>query len=82
VLAAAVAGDPGLLTEVGLRAELGLPPSSALATVRADAPPDLPGLEVSPLSAGRWLVRAPDHQILCDALRSLRGGVRVDPEDV
>lgn len=82
VVVAAVAGDPSLLTELELRRELRLPPASALATVRADAAPRLRGVEVSPAGPGRWLVRAPDHSVLCDAVSGLHGGVRVDPDDV
>lgn len=82
VLRAAVAGDPGLFTELALREELRLPPFSALATVRAPAAPGLGGVEVSPIGDGRWLVRAPDHRALCDAVAGLHGGVRVDPTDV
>lgn len=82
VLRAAVAGDPGLLTELDVRKDLRLPPFSALATVRAEMVPGLNGVEVSPLADGRWLVRAPDHRVLCDAVAVLRGGVRVDPDDV
>jgi primosomal protein N' (replication factor Y) len=82
VLRAAVAGDPGLFTELGLREELRLPPFSALATVRAKTAPAPPGVEVSALADGRWLVRARDHRSLCDAVALLHGGVRVDPTDV
>ena len=83
VLRAAVGGDPGLFTELDLREALRLPPFSALATLESDAVPALgAGVEVSPLAAGRWLLRAPDHSTLCDAVASLQGGVRVDPVDV
>ncbi len=84
VLRAAVAGDPGLFTELELRKELQLPPFSALATVRSQDPPEVrgPGVEVSALGEGRWLVRAPDHRALCDAVAPLHGGVSVDPLDV
>lgn len=84
VLRAGVAGDPGLFTELELRRELRLPPFSALATVRSDARPalDAAGVEVSALEPGRWLVRAPDHATLCDAVAPLHGGVGVDPVDV
>lgn len=82
VLRAAVAGDPGLSTESEVRAALRLPPFSALATVRAEAAPALAGVEVSALGEGRWLLRAPDHRVLCDAVSDLRGGVRIDPDDV
>jgi primosomal protein N' len=82
VLRAAVAGDPGLATELELRRALDLPPFSALATVRSLEAPDLEGAEVAPLGPERWLVRAKDHAALSDALATLRGGVRVDPDDV
>lgn len=84
VLRAAVAGDPDLCTDLDLRHDLRLPPFSALATVRSDARPALggEGVEVSPLEPGRWLVRAPDHRVLCDAVALLRGGVGIDPLDV
>jgi primosomal protein N' (replication factor Y) len=84
VLRAAVVGDPGLFTELDLREALRLPPFSALATVKADAMPAFgaEGVDVWPLEAGRWLVRAPDHRTLCDAVAPLHGGVGVDPVDV
>ncbi|MGH9087215.1 MAG: hypothetical protein ACRDYZ_03765, partial [Acidimicrobiales bacterium] len=84
VLRAAVAGDPGLVTERDLRRELALPPCSALAVVTAEGPPPVtgPGIECAPLPDGRWLVRAPDHRTLCDAVSVLHGSVRVDPTDV
>ena len=84
VLRAAVAGDPDLFTELDLRRELRLPPFSALAMLKADAAPALGDerVEVSPLGAGRWLLRAPDHRTLCDAVAPVHGGVRVDPLDV
>ncbi|MDA8310394.1 MAG: hypothetical protein M0Z46_07245 [Actinomycetota bacterium] len=84
VLAAAAAGDPGLFTELGLRAELRLPPFSALATVRSEEPPVLgaQGVEVSALGPGRWLLRAPDHRTLADAVAPLHKGARIDPVDV
>lgn len=82
VLRAATAGDPALLTELDVRRALSLPPYSALAVVTAEDRPVLAGVELSPLAEGRWLVRAPDHRTLCDALSVLHGGVRVDPTDV
>ncbi len=82
VLRAAVHGDPGLATELELRRALDLPPYSALATVKSPDSPVLGGVEVSPLVTGRWLVRGADHTVLCDAVAPLRGGVRVDPDDV
>jgi primosomal protein N' (replication factor Y) (superfamily II helicase) len=82
VIRAAVAGDPGLATELDTRRALELPPFSALATVRSPEAPVLDGVEVSPLGGGRWLVRGKDHTALCDAVAVLHGGVRVDPDDV
>jgi hypothetical protein len=44
------------------------------------------GVAVSSVDADRWLVTAPDHQILCDGLASVsrppgRLRVEVDPTD-
>lgn len=83
VLRAAVAGDPDLFTERELRRELRLPPFSALAVVRSEAEPRRGAeVEVSPLTSGLWLLRAPDHRTLCDAVAPLHGGVSIDPIDV
>ncbi len=95
VLQAALHGDPGRLVEAErpLRVELGLPPAAALATMTGEAADEVaeslagPGLEVGRLGAERWLVRAPDHQVLCSALAAAgrpRGRLRVDvdPRDV
>ncbi|HVX21778.1 MAG TPA: hypothetical protein VHB02_10555 [Acidimicrobiales bacterium] len=93
VLAAAVAGDP--LDELPLRRQLDLPPYAALATLSGDAAAAYgaalaaagPVITAADLGDGRWLVRAPDHRTLCDALAdaprppgTLR--VAVDPTDV
>jgi primosomal protein N' (replication factor Y) len=102
VLDAAVRGDPGRVVEaeLALRRELQLPPAVALAELSGDAGVvgavvaglgERPGVEVLGPADGRWLVRAPDHPALCDALaavgrppgagnRALR--VDVDPVDV
>ena len=87
VLEAAVHADPGRLTtaELARRDALRLPPYSALAEVSGpDAATMVASLPPSVESLGpdsdRWLVRAPDHTILCDALASVtlpRGRVRV-----
>lgn len=82
VLQAAVAGNPGLVTERDVRQALSLPPYAALAVVRSAERPALVGVEVAPLGGERWLVRAPDHTVLCDAVSVLHGGVQVDPTDV
>lgn len=79
VIQAAVRADPGRLavTELALREELRLPPASALAELSGDAArtaalasllQEAPGVEVMGPTDGRWLVRAADHGILCDAL--------------
>jgi len=74
VLEAAVHGDPGRLAgpELALRRELGLPPATALALVSGPGAgayvPALSGVDGADLGDGRWLVRAPDHPTLCDAL--------------
>jgi len=87
VLDAAVHADPGRLTtaELARREALRLPPYTALAEVSgSDAATMVASLPPSVESLGpdgdRWLVRAPDHTILCDALASVtrpRGRVRV-----
>jgi primosomal protein N' (replication factor Y) len=94
VLAAAVAAEPQRLAaaETELRRELQLPPFSALAQVSADGAPALVdglrgqlGVEViGPDNHDAYLLRAPDHAVLCDALASVerRAGrlrVSVDP---
>ena len=94
-LRAAVHADPMVLAvpERELRSALGLPPFGALAVLRG------PGAAVyaerllggdavtlSSMDADRWLVRAPDHTVLCDALAAVprpaeRLRVEVDPTD-
>jgi primosomal protein N' (replication factor Y) (superfamily II helicase) len=101
-LAAAVHADPSRLTdgERELRAGLELPPFAALATVGGPAAQELvaalvgidgrgevEGLSVSSLTDEKWLVKAPDHRTLCDALAAVprpagRVRVEVDPTDV
>ncbi len=87
VLDAAVHADPGRLTtaELGRRKALRLPPFTALAEVSgpdaaamvASLPPSLQRMGPD---GDRWLVRAPNHTVLCDALASAgrpAGRVRV-----
>ncbi len=92
-LVAAVRGDPEVLArrERRVRAELALPPTTALATVEGETGGEFVtglGCEYSALGERRWLVRAPDHVTLCDALareaQSASGRLRivVDPIDV
>jgi primosomal protein N' (replication factor Y) len=96
VLRAAVRGDPTLMSgpERAVRAELGLPPFAGLATLAgpgargfADGLREFDEVSVSVLPAERWLVRAPNHTVLCDALSAIprpQGRLRVvvDPTDV
>jgi len=91
VLAAAVAGNPSLLDDQALRRELALPPAAALALVKGDGADafaaTLVEAEVADLGDGRWLVRAADHQALCDALARTprpagRVQITVDPTDI
>jgi hypothetical protein len=88
VLSAAVAADPGRLDERELRRELRLPPYAALATAGGSAAGDyLAPLGGVDLGDGRWLLRAPDHHTLCDALAGAprpAGDLRVtvDPTDL
>ena len=79
VIRAALEGDPHLVTEAerARRAALGFPPFCALAEVgdqagagfvaalRRVAPP---AVQVLGPVEGSWQVRAPDHDVLCDAL--------------
>ena len=95
-LSAAVHADPSRLTdgERELRSGLGLPPFAALATVGGPAAEEMviglrgiDGLSVSSLDDTKWLVKAPDHDTLCDGLASVprpggRVRVEVDPTDV
>lgn len=96
VLRAAARADPELVTaaERPLRQSLELPPFGALSLLRGPGATGLaaglagrPGLTVSSLEPDRWLVRAGDHQTLCDALATVerpaeRVRVEVDPVDV
>jgi primosomal protein N' (replication factor Y) len=93
VVQAALHADPARVArrEVARREQLGFPPARALAVV--SGPPaatfveGLEGrsdLELLGPAQGQWLVRAPDHATLCDALAAVprppgRLRVAVDP---
>jgi primosomal protein N' (replication factor Y) len=93
VVQAAAHGDPQRVAEAEQprRALLRFPPCSAIAEVSGAAAPAFVaalghpvGVEVGEVAEGRWLVRAADHQALCDALASVprppgRLRVAVDP---
>lgn len=91
VLTAALHADPARVAtaEEARRRALGFPPFSALALVSGEAADEyvaaLPvHLDRLGPSDGRWLVRAPDHQTLCDGLAQTprpngRLRVEVDP---
>jgi len=102
VLQAAVRADPGRLAEreLAVRQELALPPATALAQLSGDdattaevaaALAALGGVEVLGPTEGRWLIRAPDHRVLCDALAQVgrpvgagndRLRIEVDPQRI
>jgi len=95
LLRAVQKGDLGgwISAEIARRRLLRLPPYAALALVDGRRAEEfLSGLgseasvELNPLGGDRWLVRAADHQVLCDLLctkkrpKGLR--VRIDPDEV
>ena len=99
VIGAVVHADPDRLTEPerARRTELRFPPVTAMAIVSGEAAgayvdalralsvrDQARGLEILGPADGRWLVRAPDHERLCDALAAAprptgRLRVNVDP---
>ena len=90
VVLAALHGDPGRVSEAeaARREPLGWPPFTAMAHV-SGAPAEeyvrsLTGVQVLGPADGAWLLRAPDHRTLCDALAAAarppgRLRVAVDP---
>ncbi|MGI8758538.1 MAG: hypothetical protein ACR2K0_04460 [Acidimicrobiales bacterium] len=96
VVQAALHADPGRVAQAEhhRREALRFPPATALATVTGTAAPAFvdglsgqPALEVLGPAAGAWLVRAPDHRTLCDALAAVprppgRLRVAVDPSRI
>jgi primosomal protein N' (replication factor Y) len=93
VLDAVLHADPSRMMpgELERRRELGFPPATALAAVSGGAAGDFIDALGSPLGVDvlgpveeRWLLRAPDHRTLCDALAATprppgRVRVEVDP---
>jgi len=95
VLDAVLNADPGRLVagERARRAELSFPPLSALAVVSGAAAAEFAksllvgvpaGVDVLGPSDGTWLLRAPSHRVLCDALAATprpagRLRIEVDP---
>jgi len=93
VLEAVLHADPARLAapERARRIELGFPPATALAAVSGAGAGEFIGSFGAPLGIdvlgpvdGRWLLRAPDHVALCDALAvtprpHARIRVEVDP---
>ena len=96
VVRAAVHADPARVAsaERARRELLGFPPVTALAEISGVAAPHFVdllgspgGVSVAGPSGGRWLVRAPDHRVLCDALGAVprppgRLRIAVDPQRV
>ncbi len=90
VVQAALHADPTRVSEAeaARRRLLGFPPETAMAAVSGAAASDFidafghpPGVEVLGPSDGTWLLRAADHNTLCDALASTarpQGRVRVE----
>lgn len=93
VLVATRAADPGRLaeTERALRPVFNMPPAVAMAIVSGQAAPDFMAgfghpdrVRVEGPMDGAWRLRAPDHEILCDALAAVsrpagRLRIEVDP---
>ncbi len=80
VLVAAVHADPEILarSERELRLAIGLPPFAALTVLRGPGAAVYAGgvaalgtVEVSSVEADRWMVRAPDHATMANALASV-----------
>ena len=90
VVRAAVQADPARVADAERerRSVLGFPPFAALAEVSAAAAPAFVealgspvGVQVAEQANERWLLRAADHQVLCDALATVKrppGRLRVE----
>ena len=93
VVQAALMADPARVAtaEAGRRLALAYPPTTAMAVVSGpsadawiDAFGSRPGVDVLGPADGRWLLRAPDHVTLCDAMAEVprppgRLRLEVDP---
>jgi primosomal protein N' (replication factor Y) len=93
VVAAALHADPARVSsaDAARRSELGFPPAVAMAEISGQAAAAFieslgapMGLDLLGPRDGRWLVRAPDHETLCDALAATprpsgRLRIEVDP---
>ncbi len=94
VVVAAFRADPAILAryERDHRQELRLPPYGAMAVVSGPAAGEYmerlgnpPGLRTAPGPDDRFFLRAPDHDVLCDALASVErpsGRLRIDVDPV
>jgi primosomal protein N' (replication factor Y) len=90
VVRAAVQADPARVADAERerRLLLGFPPFAALAEVSGAVAPAFVealgspiGVQVAEQADGRWLLRAADHQLLCDALAAVKrpaGRLRVE----
>ena len=90
VVRAAVLGDPERVADAerARRQLLGFPPYAALAEVSGASAPAFiaelgtpAGVQVAEVADGRWLLRAPDHPTLCDALAAVKrppGRLRIE----
>ena len=93
VIQAVLHADPARASaaEAIRRELLGFPPVTALAAVSGVVAPAFieacgapPGVDVLGPSEGQWLLRAPDHEVLCDTLAATprpagRLRIEVDP---
>jgi primosomal protein N' (replication factor Y) len=90
VVRAAVQADPARVAEAERRQRevLGFPPYAALAEVSGEAAGAFIdalgapiGVQVAPVDERRWLLRAPDHEVLCGALAGAKrppGRLRIE----
>ena len=96
VVQSVLRADPARFSAVerARRREMDFPPTTALCEVSGPAGPEMIerlgeplGVEILGPNDGRWLLRAPDHRVLCDALAAVprppgRVRIAVDPPRV